>query len=185
MSDGGDWSSPAPGQAAEDKGAEIAVDILEKLEGYDLELDDTARERIYEAAARAKVELETLEQTDINLPFLATTEEGPVHLEVRYERGPGRQSKSFTVKGAQRIAGAEDVMQAQKQQMTLSREQGDQLRLPNDLDLTDAERARAEQMLRSTQQDPGPAGVPAIVIIILTATATGLLSLLICAFAGL
>jgi molecular chaperone DnaK len=48
--------------------------------GIDLRGDKVAMQRLKEAAEKAKHELSNAEETDINLPFLASNDEGPVHL---------------------------------------------------------------------------------------------------------
>merc|ERR1712183_300999 len=50
-------------------------------EGIDLTQDSQALQRLTEAAEKAKVELSTLTQSSINLPFISVTPEGPKHLE--------------------------------------------------------------------------------------------------------
>ena len=48
-------------------------------EGIDLTSDSAAMQRLLEAAEKAKIELSTTLETDINLPFLSATNEGPKH----------------------------------------------------------------------------------------------------------
>ena len=50
-------------------------------EGIDLSKDRQALQRLTEAAEKAKMELSSLSQTDINLPFITSTDTGPKHLE--------------------------------------------------------------------------------------------------------
>nr|AYR06239.1 heat shock protein 70 chaperone [Renouxia sp.] len=50
-------------------------------EGIDLGKDRQALQRLTEAAEKAKIELSSLSQTDINLPFITATDTGPKHLE--------------------------------------------------------------------------------------------------------
>nr|YP_009397272.1 Hsp70-type chaperone [Thuretia quercifolia]ARW66458.1 Hsp70-type chaperone [Thuretia quercifolia] len=50
-------------------------------EGIDLSQDRQALQRLTEAAEKSKMELSTLSQTDINLPFITSTDTGPKHLE--------------------------------------------------------------------------------------------------------
>jgi molecular chaperone DnaK len=50
-------------------------------EGIDLTQDNQALQRLTEAAEKAKIELSTLTQSSINLPFISVTPEGPKHLE--------------------------------------------------------------------------------------------------------
>jgi molecular chaperone DnaK len=54
--------------------------------GIDLEDDDTAMQRVREAAEKAKIELSTTMQTDINLPFISATDKGPKHLQMTLSR---------------------------------------------------------------------------------------------------
>ncbi len=54
--------------------------------GIDLNKDVIAPQRVREAAERAKCELSMAQETDINLPFIATGESGPVHLEIKITR---------------------------------------------------------------------------------------------------
>ena len=54
--------------------------------GVELEDDDTAMQRVREAAEKAKIELSTTMQTDINLPFISATDKGPKHLTMKLTR---------------------------------------------------------------------------------------------------
>ncbi|MBI4148754.1 molecular chaperone DnaK [Candidatus Woesearchaeota archaeon] len=54
--------------------------------GIDLDEDNVAMQRIREAAEKAKIELSTVMQTDINLPFLTATNKGPKHLTMTLTR---------------------------------------------------------------------------------------------------
>lgn len=62
------------------------LDEFRKKEGIDLSGDNTAMTRIREAAERAKIELSTVMETDINLPFIAQDQSGPKNLELRLTR---------------------------------------------------------------------------------------------------
>lgn len=55
-------------------------------EGIDLTQDNQALQRLTEAAEKAKIELSTLTQSSINLPFISVTPEGPKHLEKELTR---------------------------------------------------------------------------------------------------
>jgi molecular chaperone DnaK len=55
-------------------------------EGIDLTQDSQALQRLTEAAEKAKIELSTLMQSSINLPFISVTPEGPKHLEKELTR---------------------------------------------------------------------------------------------------
>ena len=54
---------------------------FKKNEGIDLRQDKQALQRLTEAAEKAKIELSSVTQTDINLPFITATPEGPKHLD--------------------------------------------------------------------------------------------------------
>ncbi len=56
------------------------VDQFKKDEGIDLTKDNLALQRLKEAAEKAKVELSTAQETEINLPFVTSTPSGPKHL---------------------------------------------------------------------------------------------------------
>jgi len=59
---------------------------FEDSEGIDLRADKVAMQRLKDAAEKAKHELSSATETDINLPFLAATEKGPVHLQITMSR---------------------------------------------------------------------------------------------------
>ncbi|MFH1510235.1 MAG: molecular chaperone DnaK [Candidatus Woesearchaeota archaeon] len=63
----------------------IIKDFKQK-EGIDLSEDDTAMQRLREAAEKAKIELSTTMETDINLPFISATQKGPKHLTMKLSR---------------------------------------------------------------------------------------------------
>ncbi|MBD2777227.1 molecular chaperone DnaK [Iningainema tapete] len=54
--------------------------------GVDLRRERQSLQRLLEAAEKAKIELSSVSVTDINLPFIAANEDGPVHLETRLTR---------------------------------------------------------------------------------------------------
>ena len=60
---------------------------FKRSKGIDLSEDPVAPQRVREAAERAKCELSTALETSINLPFIASSEQGPVHLEMSITRG--------------------------------------------------------------------------------------------------
>lgn len=62
------------------------VDEFKKLEGIDVSEDDTAMQRIREAAEKAKIELSTVLETDITLPYISATNKGPKHLTMKLTR---------------------------------------------------------------------------------------------------
>ena len=62
------------------------ADEFMKQEGIDLRKDAMALQRLREAAEKAKIELSQQLQTDVNLPFITATEEGPKHLNLNITR---------------------------------------------------------------------------------------------------
>ena len=63
----------------------LAQDFLKK-EGIDLRKDSQALQRLTEAAEKAKIELSSVTQTEVNLPFITATQEGPKHLDMMLTR---------------------------------------------------------------------------------------------------
>ncbi len=59
---------------------------FQKKEGIDLRKDNQALQRLTEAAEKAKIELSSVTQTEINLPFITATQEGPKHLDMMLTR---------------------------------------------------------------------------------------------------
>ena len=59
---------------------------FQKNEGIDLRKDNQALQRLTEAAEKAKIELSSATQTDINLPFITATQDGPKHLDISLTR---------------------------------------------------------------------------------------------------
>jgi molecular chaperone DnaK len=55
-------------------------------QGIDLSQDKMALQRLYEAAEKAKIELSSTMSTQINLPFITATQEGPKHLDLQLTR---------------------------------------------------------------------------------------------------
>ena len=62
------------------------IDEFKKAEGVDLSADKMALQRLKEAAEKAKKELSTATTTNINLPFITATSEGPKHLDMNLSR---------------------------------------------------------------------------------------------------
>ncbi|MFW6205862.1 MAG: molecular chaperone DnaK [Gemmatimonadota bacterium] len=67
------------------------VDEFKKDQGIDLSKDAMALQRLKEAAEKAKMELSTTMSTDINLPFITATQEGPKHLNLTLTRAKFEQ----------------------------------------------------------------------------------------------
>ena len=62
------------------------VDEFKKESGFDLKSDPMALQRLKEAAEKAKIELSSAEQTDINLPFITADKTGPKHINLKMTR---------------------------------------------------------------------------------------------------
>src|SRR6202042_1584473 len=62
------------------------VSEFKKSQGIDLSADPMALQRLYEAAEKAKIELSTTQETQINLPFITADASGPKHLDMRLTR---------------------------------------------------------------------------------------------------
>ncbi len=65
---------------------EWVADEFKKQEGIDLRADKMAVNRVREAAEKAKIELSTVMETEINLPYVSATQTGPKHLNIRLSR---------------------------------------------------------------------------------------------------
>ncbi len=65
---------------------DYVVEEFKKDQGVDLRNDPLALQRLKEAAEKAKIELSSREQTDINLPYITADATGPKHLNVRITR---------------------------------------------------------------------------------------------------
>jgi molecular chaperone DnaK len=62
------------------------VSEFKKSQAIDLAADPMALQRLYEAAEKAKIELSTTQETQINLPFITADASGPKHLDMRLTR---------------------------------------------------------------------------------------------------
>lgn len=65
---------------------DFLADEFNKTEGIDLRKDPMALQRLREAAEKAKIELSQMLQTDVNLPFITATQDGPKHLNINITR---------------------------------------------------------------------------------------------------
>ncbi|WP_303720848.1 molecular chaperone DnaK [Malonomonas rubra] len=74
------------GEDFDTKLIEFICDEFKKEQGIDLRGDQMALQRLKEAAEKAKIELSTTEQTDINLPFITADASGPKHLNLKISR---------------------------------------------------------------------------------------------------
>src|SRR5690348_8996084 len=62
------------------------VKTFKDTEGVDLANDKMALQRLKEAAEKAKIELSSVQETTINLPFITATSDGPLHLDYKLTR---------------------------------------------------------------------------------------------------
>ena len=74
------------GDDYDDRITKWLVDEFKAAEGVDLSQDKMALQRLKEAAEKAKKELSSATTTDINLPFITATAEGPKHLDMKLIR---------------------------------------------------------------------------------------------------
>lgn len=65
---------------------EYLVAEFKKEQGIDLKKDKLALQRLKEAAEKAKIELSSAQQTEINLPFITADQSGPKHLAIKLSR---------------------------------------------------------------------------------------------------
>jgi molecular chaperone DnaK len=65
---------------------EYLIAEFKKDNGIDLKTDKLALQRLKEAAEKAKIELSSAEQTDINLPFITADKTGPKHINIKMTR---------------------------------------------------------------------------------------------------
>ncbi len=65
---------------------DFLADEFKKEQGIDLRKDKLALQRLKEAAEKAKIELSSASQTDVNLPFITADASGPKHLNVKLSR---------------------------------------------------------------------------------------------------
>ncbi|MDR0991046.1 MAG: molecular chaperone DnaK [Propionibacteriaceae bacterium] len=63
------------------------VKEFKNIHGVDLSKDKMARQRLQEAAERAKIELSSAPETQINLPYITAGADGPLHLDTKLSRG--------------------------------------------------------------------------------------------------
>ena len=171
---GGDWSvirNPRAGERAD--GEALATRLERAARERGLELDEMARARLREAADIAEAELARHNVADGNIPFLCTTDEGPVHLKFHCERAPRSFRIEVTFDGA--------VPQKPPGKMSPARLSMEDL---DSMELKPGEREAFERMI-TQRDDPAKPTVPVIVILILACTSIFLISLLLLAFMSL
>ena len=74
------------GEDFDDKIVDYLIDEFKKDNGIDLRNDKLALQRLKEAAEKAKIELSSSAQTEINLPFITADKSGPKHLNLKFTR---------------------------------------------------------------------------------------------------
>jgi molecular chaperone DnaK len=74
------------GDDLDDRVIQWIADEFKKSDGIDLSKDRMALQRLKEAAEKAKIELSTAIETDINLPFVTADASGPKHLQLKLTR---------------------------------------------------------------------------------------------------
>ena len=74
------------GEDFDDKIVDYLASEFKKDNGIDLKTDKLARQRLKEAAEKAKIELSSAVQTEINLPFITADKTGPKHINIKLTR---------------------------------------------------------------------------------------------------
>ena len=74
------------GEDFDDKIVDYLIDEFKKDNGIDLRNDKLALQRLKEAAEKAKIELSSATQTEINLPFITADKTGPKHVNLKFTR---------------------------------------------------------------------------------------------------
>ena len=83
----------------DDKVMDWMVKTFKDTEGVDLAQDKMALQRLKEAAEKAKIELSSVQETNINLPFITATAEGPKHLDLNLSRAKFNELTHDLVEG--------------------------------------------------------------------------------------
>jgi molecular chaperone DnaK len=79
------------GDDFDDRVIRYLVEEFKKDQGVDLSRDPMAMQRLKEAAEKAKIELSTVTETEINLPYITADASGPKHLNLRLSRSKFEQ----------------------------------------------------------------------------------------------
>jgi len=74
------------GEDFDNRVIDYLVEEFQKSDGVDLRKDPLALQRLKDAAERAKIELSTAQQTDVNLPYVTADASGPKHLNIKLTR---------------------------------------------------------------------------------------------------
>ncbi len=86
------------GTDMDDEIIKYIVEEFKKTDGVDLSKDSVAMQRVLEAAEKAKIELSTTVETDINLPYVTADSSGPKHLAMKLNRAKLEQLVDSLVK---------------------------------------------------------------------------------------
>ncbi|MBS4036454.1 MAG: molecular chaperone DnaK [Ignavibacterium sp.] len=70
---------------------DFLADEFKKQEGIDLKKDPMALQRLKEASEKGKIELSSSSSTDVNLPFITATQDGPKHMNINLSRSKFEQ----------------------------------------------------------------------------------------------
>ena len=74
------------GEDFDDTIVDYLINEFKKDNGIDLRTDKLALQRLKESAEKAKIELSSATQTEINLPFITADKSGPKHLNLKFTR---------------------------------------------------------------------------------------------------
>ena len=77
---------------------EYIIDEFKKAQGIDLRKDRQALQRLKEAAEKAKIELSSMLETEVNLPYITANASGPQHLQMKITRAKLEQLSGLLVK---------------------------------------------------------------------------------------
>ena len=81
-----DGDSHMGGRDIDQKIIQYFIDEFKKSSGVDLSKDKLALQRLDEVAEKAKHELSTTPETDINIPFISQGSDGPLHMDMKFSR---------------------------------------------------------------------------------------------------
>ncbi|MEX1826927.1 molecular chaperone DnaK [Luteibacter sp. CQ10] len=87
------------GEDFDNRVIDYLVDEFKKEQGIDLRQDQLALQRLKDAAERAKIELSSSHQTDVNLPYVTADASGPKHLNIKLTRAKLESLVEDLVKG--------------------------------------------------------------------------------------
>jgi molecular chaperone DnaK len=79
------------GDDFDDRVIRYLVDEFKKDQGVDLSKDPMAMQRLKEASEKAKIELSTVTETEVNLPYITADQSGPKHMNVKLSRSKFEQ----------------------------------------------------------------------------------------------